>query len=111
MDILFDVNPFFCSTLPALPTTYICGIASSPMHVGAVAFHCARAPGTAWHRMALDPFNRYPGLHSKRTMEPAENSAPIRLPYLGSGTELHWLSLVRGTALIINYTKKLGWNK
>ncbi len=48
--------------------------------------------------MALDPWRRYPGLHSKRTMEPAENSDPIRLPYLGSGMELHCVSLVRGTA-------------
>ena len=71
-----------------------------PIHVGVVAFHCARAPGTAWHRIALDPFSRYPGLHSNRTTEPAENSEPIRLPYRGSGTELHWLSLVRGTATI-----------
>ena len=31
-------------------------------------------------------------------MEPAENSEPILLPYLGSGTELHCVSLVRGTA-------------
>ena len=31
-------------------------------------------------------------------MDPAENSEPILLPYLGSGTELHWVSLVLGTA-------------
>lgn len=51
-----------------------------PIQVGVVEFHCARAPGTAWHRIALDPFSRYPGLHSKRTTEPAENSEPMRLP-------------------------------
>ena len=31
-------------------------------------------------------------------MDPAENSEPILLPYLGSGTELHCVSLVLGTA-------------
>lgn len=72
-----------------------------PIQVGVVVFHCARAPGTAWHQIALDPFNRYPGLHSNRTTEPTENSELIRLPYRGSGTELHWLSLVRGTATIM----------
>jgi len=46
----------------------------------------------------VEPCRRYPGLHSKRTIEPAENSDPILLPYLGSGIELHWVSLVRGTA-------------
>lgn len=76
-----------------------------PIQVGVVVFHCARAPGTAWHRIALDPFNRYPGLHSNRTTEPTENSEPIRLPYRGSGTELHWLSLVRGTATIMTVIK------
>lgn len=50
------------------------------MQVGAVAFHWASAPGTAWHSMALEPLSRYPGLHSKRTTEPAENSEPMRLP-------------------------------
>lgn len=68
------------------------------MQLGMVSFHCASALGTAWHLMALDPCSRYPGLHSNRTMEPAENSEPIRLPYLGSGMELHCVSLVRGTA-------------
>lgn len=77
------------------------GLSALPIQVGVVAFHCARAPGTAWHRIALDPFSRYPGLHSNRTTEPAENSEPIRLPYRGSGTELHWLSLVRGTATMM----------
>lgn len=51
-----------------------------PMQAGVEAFHWARAPGTAWQRMALEPFSRYPGLHSNRTTEPAENSEPIRLP-------------------------------
>jgi hypothetical protein len=63
-----------------------------------VSFHWARALGTDWQRMAVEPWSRYPGLHSNRTIEPAENSEPILLPYLGSGTELHWVSLVRGTA-------------
>ncbi|TNN72366.1 hypothetical protein EYF80_017405 [Liparis tanakae] len=58
------------------------------------------APGTAWHQIALEPFRRYPGLHSNRTTEPVENSDPMRRPYRGSGTELHWLSLVRGTATV-----------
>lgn len=63
-----------------------------------MSFHWARALGTAWQRTAEEPCSRYPGLHSNRTIEPAENSEPILLPYLGSGTELHCVSLVRGTA-------------
>lgn len=69
-----------------------------PTQLGIVSFHCARAFGTDWQRTAVEPCRRYPGLHSNRTIEPAENSEPILLPYLGSGTELHWVSLVRGTA-------------
>lgn len=69
-----------------------------PTQLGMVSFHCANALGTDWQRMAEDPWSRSPGLHSNRTIEPAENSDPILRPYLGSGTELHWVSLVLGTA-------------
>lgn len=69
-----------------------------PTQLGIVSFHWASALGTDRQRRAADPCSRYPGLHSNRTIEPAENSEPILLPYLGSGTELHWVSLVRGTA-------------
>lgn len=69
-----------------------------PTQLGMVSFHWASALGTARQRTAADPCSRYPGLHSNRTIEPAENSEPILRPYLGSGTELHWVSLVRGTA-------------
>ena len=47
----------------------------------------------------MDPWRIYPGLHSKRTNEPTANSLPILLPNLGSGTELHCVELVLGTAV------------
>lgn len=46
----------------------------------------------------MDPWRIYPGLHSNRTNEPTANSLPILLPNLGSGTELHCVELVLGTA-------------
>lgn len=37
-------------------------------------------------------------MHSKRTMAPTEKSLPSLFPKRGSGTELHCVALVRGTA-------------
>jgi len=37
-------------------------------------------------------------LHSNRTKDPTANSFPILFPNLGSGTELHCVALVLGTA-------------
>lgn len=71
----------------------------SPMHVGRVSFHWARASGTVSQRMAVEPCSVYPGLHSNITAAPTAKSLPIRLPKRGSGTELHCVALVRGTAV------------
>lgn len=88
--LITSLRLFMFSRVHSLSVQCITGYQPTlPIQVGVVEFHCARAPGTAWHRIALDPFSRYPGLHSNRTTEPAENSEPIRLPYRGSGTELH----------------------
>lgn len=70
----------------------------SPMQVGKESFHWAKELGTVSHLMALEPWRMYPGLHSKRTNEPTAKSLPILLPNLGSGTELHCVELVLGTA-------------
>lgn len=71
---------------------------NSPTHVGSESFHCANAFGTVSHLIAVDPWRIYPGLHSKRTNDPTANSFPILFPNLGSGTELHCVALVLGTA-------------
>lgn len=70
----------------------------SPIQVGKESFHWAKELGTVSHLIAMDPWRIYPGLHSKRTNEPTANSLPILLPNLGSGTELHCVELVLGTA-------------
>lgn len=66
--------------------------------MGKESFHWAKELGTVSHLIAMDPWRIYPGLHSKRTNEPTANSLPILLPNLGSGTELHCVELVLGTA-------------
>lgn len=71
---------------------------NSPTHVGSESFHWANAFGTVSHLIAVDPWRVYPGLHSKRTNDPTANSFPILFPNLGSGTELHCVALVLGTA-------------
>lgn len=69
-----------------------------PIQVGRVSFHCARLSGTLSHLMAVEPCRTYPGLHSNCTKEPTAKSLPRRLPKRGSGTELHCVELVLGTA-------------
>ena len=70
-----------------------------PIQVGKESFHWAKEFGTVSHLIAMDPWRIYPGLHSKRTNEPTAKSLPILLPNLGSGTELHCVELVLGTAV------------
>lgn len=69
------------------------------MHVGSESFHWAKVSGTVSQWMAVEPCRMYPGLHSNRTVAPMAKSFPIRLPKRGSGTELHWVALVLGTAV------------
>lgn len=76
------------------------------MQVGRVSFHCASASGTVSQRMAVEPWSVYPGLHSNVTAEPTAKSLPIRRPKRGSGTELHCVALVRGTAWKTNISHK-----
>ncbi len=73
-------------------------IALLPMQLGMLPFHWARALGTVRHSMALGPSRTYPALHSKLTTAPTAKLLPVRLPCLGSGTELHCVALVLGTA-------------
>lgn len=70
-----------------------------PMQLGMELFHWASALGTVRHSMALEPSSTYPGVHSKRMTAPTAKLLPMRRPLRGSGTELHWVALVRGTAL------------
>lgn len=71
----------------------------SPIHVGKESIHWAKELGTVSHLIAMDPWRIHPGLHSKITNEPTANSLPILFPNLGSGTELHCVELVLGTAV------------